>query len=133
VLSFSLHIDANGIQRVMPVEIDGKVGVDNQQNLQLMILQLKRDGVVADANTTATMQHAVNHMVASTIMSDLHTQFKGTKLISVHTNKTISCAQQTEMIVLQVEIPAIAGVAGQTAPGPFCLKGPIDPKKLLPQ
>ena len=132
-ISFNLHIDANGIQRAMPVEINGKVGLDNQQNLQLRVLQLKRDGVVADTNTTATMQNAINHMLASTITSALHTQFKGTKLISVHTSTTITCAQQTEMIVLQVETPAMAGVAGQAALGPFCLKGPVDPKKLLPQ
>jgi hypothetical protein len=132
-LTLNLHIDVGGIQRVMPVEIDGKVGLDNQQNLQIMVQQLKRDGKVADGKTAASMQNALNQMLAGTVMSTLHSQFKGTKLISVHTSTTIACAQQTEMIVLQVESPAVDGVAAQPTPVPFCFKGPIDLKQLLPQ
>lgn len=132
-LSFNLHIDANGIHRVIPVEIDGTIGLDNQQNIQLAVQQLKRDGIVADANTTTSMQNALNQMLASTVMSTLHSQFKGTKLISVHTSTTITCAQKTEMFVLQVEAPATAGVAAQPTPVPFCFKGPVDLKKLLLQ
>lgn len=132
-LTVNLHISVGDIQRVIPVEIDGKVGLDSQQNLQITILQLKRDGVVADGNATASMQSALNQMLADTVMSTLHSQFQGTKLISVSTSTTVSCAQQTEMIVLQVEAPAVTGIAAQPAPVPFCFKGPIDLNKLLPQ
>jgi EmrB/QacA subfamily drug resistance transporter len=132
-LTLNLHINVGGIQRVVPVEIDGNVGLDDQQNLHITVRQLKRDGVVADGNTTVSMQNALNQMLVSTVMSTLHSQFKGTKLTSVHTSTTIACAQQTEMIVLQVESPAVAGVAAQPTPVPFCFKGPIDLKKLLPQ
>jgi EmrB/QacA subfamily drug resistance transporter len=132
-LTLNLHVNVGGIQRVIPVEIDGKVGLDDQQNLHITVQQLKRDGVVADGNTTVSMQNALNQMLVSTVMSTLHNQFKGTKLISVHTSTTIACAQQIEMIVLQVEAPAVAGVTAQPTPVPFCFKGPIDLKKLLPQ
>ena len=133
MLSFNMHIDANGIQRIIPVEIGGKVGLDGQHHLQLIVQQLKRDGVLADANTTANMQNAVNQMLASTVTTALQTQFKETKLISVRTSKNIICAKTIDMIVLQVEIPAVAGIAAQPTPVPFCFKGPIDLKKLLPQ
>ena len=133
MLTLNLHIDVGGVQRVIPVEIDGTVGLDNQQNLHIAIQQLKRDGMVADGNSTATMQNALNQMLADTVMATLQSQFKGTKIISVQTSTTVACAQQTEMIVLQVETPAVAGVAAQPTPVPFCFKEPIDPKKLLPQ
>jgi len=132
-LTVNLNINVGGFQRVIPVEIDGQVGLDDQQNLQITILQLKRDGVVADGNTTASVQNALNQMLVSTVMSTLHSQFQGTKLISVHTSTTIVCAQETEMFVLQVESPAVAGIAAQPTPVPFCFKGPIDLRKLLPQ
>jgi EmrB/QacA subfamily drug resistance transporter len=131
-LSFNLHINANAIQRVIPVEIDAKVGLDKQQNLQLIVQQFKRDGVVADANAATTMQHALNQMLVSTIMSDLHRQFKGIKLNSVHTSTTINCAQKIAVIVLQVQAPTIAGAASLPTSLQFCFKGPIDLKKLLP-
>jgi EmrB/QacA subfamily drug resistance transporter len=132
MLSFKLHINANEIQRVIPVEIDAKVGLDNQQNLQLRVQRLKRDGVVADANATTTMQRALNQMLISTIMSDLHNQFKGVKLNSVYTSTIINCAQKIDMIVLQVQAPTIAGNAAPSTSLVFCFKGPIDLKKLLP-
>jgi MFS family permease len=133
VLSFNLNINANGIQRVMPVEVDGTIGLDNQQNLQLTVQQLKRDGIVADANTTATMQSALNQMLISTVMSTLHNEFKGTTLVAVSTSTTIACAQKTEMFVLEVESGATTGVTSQSAPIPFCFKGSVDLTKLLPQ
>jgi EmrB/QacA subfamily drug resistance transporter len=132
-LSFNLNINTNGIQRAIPVEIDGTIALDNQQNLQITVQQLKRDGIVADANTAASMQSALNQMLISTVMATLNSEFKGTKLISVHTSTAITCAQQTEMFVLQVEAPAIQNVAAQPTPVPFCFKGPVDLKKLLPQ
>jgi EmrB/QacA subfamily drug resistance transporter len=132
-LTLNLHIDVGGMLRVMPVEIDGKVGLDDQQNLHITVQQLKRDGLAADGNATVAMQNALNQMLMSTVMSTLQSQFKGAKITSVYTSTAIACAQQTEMIVLEVEAPAVAGVAAQPTPVPFCFKGPIDLKKLLPQ
>jgi MFS family permease len=128
-IKFSLHIDGDGIQRVIPVEIDGKIGLDKEQNLQLTVQQFKRDGQVADANSTANMQNALSDMLASTVTSTLHNQLKGTKLISVHTSTTVSCAQKTEMLVIQVQASAGTNLSTQA----FCLKGPVDLKKLFPQ
>jgi hypothetical protein len=131
-LSFNLHINVDSIQRVIPVEINGTIGLDNQQNLQIRVQQLKRDGVVADADTTTHMEAALNEMLVNTVMSTLHSTFKGAKLVSVHTSTTVSCAQQTEMFVLVVEMPAVDGVAAQPTPLPFCLKGPVDLTQALP-
>jgi MFS family permease len=131
-LGFNLHINADSIQRVIPVEIDGTIGLDNQQNLQIIVQQLKRDGVVADANTTTSMQNSLNEMLANTVMSTLHNTFNGAKLVSVHTSTTVNCAQQTEMLVLLVEMPAVEGVAAQPTPLPICLKGPVDLTQVLP-
>jgi len=132
-LSFNLHIDSNSLHRVIPIEIDGTIGLDKQQNLHLEVHQLKRDGIAADGGTTANMQNALNQMLASTVMSTLHNQFKGTKLTSVYTSTTVTCAQKTEMFVLEIEAPAITGVAAQPTPVPFCFNGPVDMKKLLQQ
>ena len=43
------------------------------------------------------------------------------------------CARATEMLVLLIQAPPIQGIAAQPTPVPFCFKGPIDLKKLLPQ
>ena len=47
VLSLNLHINTSGIHRIMPIEIDSTIGVDAQQNIQLHVLHLKRDGIDA--------------------------------------------------------------------------------------
>jgi MFS family permease len=131
VIGFNLHINVSGIQRTIPVEIDGTVGVDSQQNIQLTVQQFKRDGVVADANATASMQRALNEMLSSTVMPTLHNQFKGIKITSVYTSTSIPCAQNIEMFVLQIESTATTG--GSAQPKPFCLRGSVDLQKLLPQ
>jgi hypothetical protein len=132
-LGFNLHIDASGIQRVIPVEIDGTISLDSQQNIRIAVQQIKRDGVVADANATASMQNALNQMLDTTVMPMLRSAFKGAKITSVYTSTDIACAQNTEMFVLQIEASDKTNKAAQSKPVSFCFKGPIDLKKLSPQ
>jgi MFS family permease len=132
ILDLNLHIDANGIHRVMPVEMDSTIGLDKQQNIQVNVLHLKRDGIDAGPAAAAGMGQAVNQMLLSSLMPSLRGQLKGVKLISVHTSTSIGCARATEMLVLLVQAPAIQGIAAQPTPVPFCFKGSIDINKLLP-
>ena len=132
VLSLNLHIDANGIHRVMLIEIDGVLGVDNSQNIHMTVLHLRRDGIDAGSSAAASMGQAVNQMLLSSLMPALRGELKGVKLISIHTSTAIGCAAKTEMLVLLVQAPPIQGVAAQPTPVPFCFKGPIDLNKLLP-
>src|SRR6266487_332693 len=132
IMSLNLHIDANGIHRVMPVEMDGVLGIDKQQNIQIHVLHLRRDGIDAGPAAAASMGKAVNELLISSLMPALHGQFKGVKLISAHTSKSIGCANGTEMFVLLIQAPPIQGIAAQPTPVPFCFKGPIDLNKLLP-
>jgi hypothetical protein len=132
ILSLNLHIDANGIHRVMPVEIDSTLGMDGKQNIQLKVQHLKRDGVDAGPAAAASMQQAINKMLISAMMPALRGQLKGVKIISVHTSNAIGCARATEMLVLLIQAPPIQGIAAQPTPVPFCFKGPIDLNKLLP-
>jgi MFS family permease len=132
IMSLNLHIDANGIHRVMPVEMDGVLGIDKQQNILFHVLHLKRDGIDAGPAAAASMGKAVNELLFSSLMPALHGQFKGVKLISLHTSKSIGCANGTEMFVLLIQAPPIQGIAAQPTPVPFCFKGPIDLNKLLP-
>jgi MFS family permease len=129
-MSLELHIDSSGIHRVLPIELDGKLGVDQQQNLQLQIYQLKRDGLPADAQATARMQGAINQLFNSAVMPALRGQLKGVKIVSVHTSSTLSCGKGATMLVIQVQAPPIQGVAPAT-PMSFCFSGPIDINKLL--
>jgi hypothetical protein len=132
ILSLNLHIDANGIHRVMPVEMDSTLGMDGKQNIQLKVQHLKRDGVDAGPAAAASMQQAINQMLINAMMPALRGQLKGVKIISVHTSNTIGCARATEMLVLLIQAPPIQGIAAQPTPVPFCFKGPIDLNKLLP-
>ncbi len=132
VLSLNLHIDANGIHRVMPIEMDGVLGIDKSQNIQMTVLHLRRDGIDAGSSAAASMGQAVNQMLLSSLMPALRGELKGVKLISIHTSTAIGCAAKTEMLVLLVQAPPIQGVAAQATPVPFCFKGPIDLNKLLP-
>ncbi len=131
VLSMNLHIDANGIHRVMPIEMDGVLGVDNSQNIHMTVLHLRRDGIDAGPSAAASMGQAVNQMLLSSLTPALRGELKGVKLISIHTSTAIGCAAGTEMLVLLVQAPPIEGVAAQLKPIPFCFKGPIDLNKLL--
>ena len=132
IISLNLHINASGIQRVMPVEMDSTVGIDKHQNIQLHVLRLKRDGIDVGTGAAASMEKALNELMISSVMPALHGQFKGVKLISVHTSTSIGCARATEMFVLLIQAPPIEGIAAQPTPVPFCFKGPVDLKKLLP-
>jgi hypothetical protein len=76
-LSLNLHIDANGIHRVMPIMLQGTVGLDNQQNIQLHVLRLFRDGRDAGPTARLQMQSALNEMVQSAVMPALRGQLKG--------------------------------------------------------
>jgi len=132
VLSLNLHIDANGIHRVMPIELDGVISIDKQQNLQLQVQRLLRDGNNAGPAAAANMQIAINQMLTNAVMPALRGQLKGVKLVSAHTSTTIGCGKGTEMLVLLIQAPPIQGIAAQPTPASFCFKGPIDLNKLLP-
>ncbi len=132
VLSLNLNINSNGIQRVMPIEIDGILGIDKQQNIQLTVTHLKRDGLDAGANAAANMQVAMNQLMVGSVMPALRTELKNVKLISARTSSTISCGMHTEMFVLLIQAPPIQGIAAQPVPISLCFKGPIDLNKLLP-
>lgn len=132
VLSLNLHIDSNGIHRIMPIELDSVLGIDKYQNIQLHVLHLKRDGLDAGPAAAANMESALNQMLISSLMPALRGQLKGVKLISVHTSTSIGCGAGTEMFVLLIQAPPIQGIAAQPTPTAFCFKGPIDLNKLLP-
>ncbi len=132
-LSLNLHIDASGIHRVLPVALDATIGLDQQHNLQLTILHVRRDGIDAGPTAAASMQTAMNQMLASAVMPALHDHLKGVKLISVHTSNNIACGKNAMMFVLQIEAPPIHGIAAQPKPIPLCFSEPIDFNKLLPQ
>jgi hypothetical protein len=132
VLSLNLNINSNGIHRVMPIAIDGILGIDKHQNIQLTVTHLTRDGLDAGANAAANMQVAMNQLMIGSVMPALRTELKNVKLISARTSSTISCGKHTEMFVLLIQAPPIQGIAAQPIPISLCFKGPIDLNKLLP-
>ena len=132
VLSLNLHINASGIHRVMPIELDSTIGVDQQQNITLHVLHLKRDGLDAGPTAAARMEQALNQLLLSSLMPSLHNQLKNAQIISVHTSTSIVCGKGTEMLVLLIKAPPIEGVAAQPTPTALCFKGPIDLNKLFP-
>ncbi len=131
VLNLNLHIDANGIHRIMPLELDGTLGVDDQHNLSLRVSHLKRDGSDSGPNAAAQMQTALNQLLVNAVMPSLREGLKSAQLISAHTTNAISCGKGTEMLVLLIKAPPIQGVAAQPTPVSFCFSGPIDLNKLL--
>jgi len=132
VLSLNLHIDSSGIHRVIPVELDTVLGLDKQQNIQLTIQHLKRNGIDASSASAATMQQGLNQLLANSLMPALRGELKSVKLLSIHTSSTIGCDKGAEMLVLLIQAPAVQGIAAQPTPVPFCFKGNIDITKLLP-
>ena len=132
VLSLNLHIDANGIHRVMPVELDGALGVDAQQNLHIQVWHLRRDGQDMGATAAANMQGAINQLLVSSVMPALRGQLKSAQLISAHTSTAIVCDKGVEMLVLLIKAPPIQGIAAQSTPVALCFKGPINLNNLLP-
>jgi MFS family permease len=132
VLSLNLHIDASGIHRTMPIELDSTIYVNQQQNLTLHVLHLKRDGLDAGPTAASHMQDALNQLLVNSLMPSLHNQLKGAQIISVHTSTSIGCGSGTEMLVLLIKAPPIEGIAAQPTPTALCFKGPIDISKLFP-
>lgn len=132
VMGMNLHIDANGIHRVMPIELDAGVGVDAQQNLMLKVYKLKRDGIDAGASAAASMQSALNQLLASTLMPALRSHLGKAQLVSVHTSSSVACGKGAEMFVMLIKAPPIEGIAAQPTPVPFCFSGNVDLNKLLP-
>jgi|GEM_PF-103053 len=131
VITLDLNINADGIQRVMPVELDTRLGLDKQQDIQLTVVHLKRDGQDAGPTAAASMQKALNQLVLATIMPALRGQLQGAKLISVQTSSTLACSKGVEMFVLLIQAPPLQGVAAQPTPTALCFLKPVDLNKLL--
>ncbi|HVU67670.1 MAG TPA: MFS transporter [Ktedonobacteraceae bacterium] len=132
IITLDLNIDADGIHRVMPVELDTQLGLDNQQNIQLTVRHLKRDGQDAGSAAAASMQSALNQMMLKAVMPALRGQLQGAKLISVHTSTALACGKGQEMLVLLIQAPPIQGIAAQPTPSALCFTKPVDLNKLLP-
>lgn len=132
VISLNLHIDTSGLQRVMPVELDSTISIDKQQNIQLRVLHLKRDGQDAGPAAAASMGQALNQLLISSVMPSLRNILKTAKLIAVHTSSSIGCGQGIEMLTLLIQAPPIQGLPAQPTPTALCFKGPVDINNLLP-
>jgi MFS family permease len=132
VLSLNLHINASGIHRIMPIELESTIGVNQQQNITLHVLHLKRDGLDAGPIAAARMEQALNQLLVHSLMPSLRSQLKGAQIISAHTSTSIGCGGGTEMLVLLIKAPPIEGIAAQPTPTALCFKGPIDISKLFP-
>lgn len=132
VISLNLHIDASGIHRVMPVELDTTIGIDKQQDIQLHVLHLKRDGIDGGSTAAASMEKALNQLLISSVMPSLHNILKTAKLVAVHTSSVVVCGMGIEMLTLLIQAPPIPGLPAQPVPSALCFKGPIDINKLLP-
>ncbi len=132
VLTLDLNINTGGIHRVMPIEIDSALGMDGQQNLQLRVLRVRRDGLDAGATAAINMQSALNQLLLTTVMPALHSQLKGARLVSVSTSSTIACGKGEQMLVLLISAPPIQGIAAQPKPVPLCFTKPVNLNNLLP-
>src|SRR5439155_13260986 len=116
VLTLTLHINASGIHRVMPIELDSIIGVNQQQNITLHVLHLKRDGLDAGPTAAARMEQALNQLLLSSLMPSLHNQLKNEQIISVHTSTSIVSISGTEIHVLFIKSIHIEGVTSQPNP-----------------
>ncbi|MGH2494928.1 MAG: MFS transporter [Ktedonobacteraceae bacterium] len=132
VIKLNLHIDASGIHRIMPVELDTTIGIDKQQNIQLHVLHLKRDGIDAGATAANSMEQALNQLLISSVMPSLHNVLKTAKLVAVHTSSTVVCGKGIEMLTILIQAPPIPGLPAQPVASALCFKGPVDINKLLP-
>ncbi len=132
VISLNLHIDSSGIHRIMPIELDTTLSLDKQQNIQLHVLHLKRDGLDAGAAAAASMETALNQLLISSVMPSLHNILKTAKLVAVGTSTTIVCGKGIEMLTILIQAPPIPGLPAQPVPSALCFKGPVDINKLLP-
>ena len=132
VISLNLHIDSSGIHRIMPIELDTTLSLDKQQNIQLHVLHLKRDGLDAGPTAAASMETALNQLLISSVMPSLHNILKTAKLVAVGTSTTIVCGKDIEMLTILIQAPPIPGLPAQPVPSALCFKGPVDINKLLP-
>ena len=132
VISLDLHIDASGIHRIMPVELDTTIGIDAQQNIQLHVLHLKRDGLDAGPAAASRMENALNQLLISSVMPSLHNILKKAQLVAVGTSSTLVCGKGIEMLTILIKAPPIPGLPAQPVPSALCFKGPVDINKLLP-
>lgn len=132
IITLNLNINAKGIHRVMPLELDTRLGLDKQQNIQLTVLRVKRDGQNAGASIAASMQSALNQLVLSTVMPALRGQLQKARLVAVHTSSTIGCGKGQEMLVLLIQAPPIRGIAAQPTPTALCFTKSVDLNTLLP-
>lgn len=129
VLTLDLTINAGGLHRVLPVEIDTTFTLDAHQNLALTVQHLKRDGLDADSTATTTMQDALNHLLLATVMPAIHNQLKGARLVSVHTSSTVGCGNHAEVLVFLIAFPPTKGLAQSTLTN-LCFTQPVDLKQL---
>src|SRR5205085_452166 len=97
IISLNLHIDTSGIHRVLPVELNGVIGMDKQANIQLQVTHLKRDGLDAGQAAARNMQSALNQLLISSVMPALRATLKTAKLIAVHTSSKLVCGGGMEM------------------------------------
>lgn len=103
VLKFNVQIASNGIHRTLPVEIDTVIGLDGQQNVQLHVLHLKRDGLDAGSTAALQLQNALNPLLDNLLMPRVHTMLKGMKLVGIQTNVALCCVN-SEMLVLILQL-----------------------------
>jgi hypothetical protein len=117
---------------VLPIELDGAIGLDKQADIQLHVLHLKRDGLDAGPAAAQHMENALNQLLISSVMPALRATLKTAKLVAVHTSSTVVCGAGIEMLTILIMAPPIQGIAAQPTPTALCFKGPIDFNKLLP-
>ncbi len=130
-ITFNIPIQFSGIQRTLPIELDSTMYLDKQQNMQLHVQQLKRDGIDAGASTANSMQTALNQMLITSIMPAIHQQLKGVKIVGVHTSKSIACGKGAETFVLQIQATIIAGISAKSLPSPICFNDTLDLNNIL--
>jgi len=104
VMNMNLNISASGLHRIMPIELDCIIGLDPQQDIQMRVLALKRDGLNAGSAASARMQTALNQLLISLLMPGLHSQLKGMKIVSIHTSQPLCCGVKNEMLVLVIQL-----------------------------
>lgn len=132
-ITFNVPIQFGAIQRTLPVELDSTMYLDKQQNMQLNIQHLKRDGIDAGTVNARGMQSALNKMLITSVMPTIHQQLQGVKIIGVQTSKSIVCGKGAETFVLQIQATVIDGVSARSLPSPICFNDTLDLNNLLPK
>ena len=104
ILKVDLQIATNGIHRVIPIEMDCTIGLNAQQEIQVSVSHVKRDGVDIGPTAASNMQSALNQLLAELLMPSIHSQLKGMKLVSIHTGASLCCGVSGEMLVLLLQL-----------------------------